>query len=48
MGKGGYRLYFLLIIRKESLYLMFVHPKTGSYGSENMTEESKAYLYKKF
>ncbi len=47
MGKGGYRLYFLLIIRKESLYLMFVHPKTGSYGSENMTEESKAYLYKK-
>lgn len=47
MGKGGYRLYFLLIIRKESLYLMFVHPKTGSHGSGNLTEESKAYLYKK-
>lgn len=26
---------------------MFVHPKTGSQGSENITDESKAYLYKK-
>jgi hypothetical protein len=26
---------------------MFVHPKTGSRGSENITDESKAYLYKK-
>lgn len=46
-GRGGFRLYFLLIIKKDSLYLMFVHPKTGSQGSENITDESKAYLYKK-
>ena len=46
-GRGGYRFYFLLIIKKDSLYLMFVHPKTGSQGSDNITDESKAYLYKK-
>lgn len=26
---------------------MFVYPKTGSLGSDNITDESKAYLYKK-
>ncbi len=26
---------------------MFVHPKTGSLGAENINDESKAYLYKK-
>ena len=26
---------------------MFVHPKTGAHGSDNITDESKAYLYKK-
>lgn len=46
-GRGGFRCYFLLIIKNEALYLMFVHPKTGSKGSENITDESKAYLYKK-
>ena len=46
-GSGGFRCYFLLIIKNEALYLMFVHPKTGSKGSENITDESKAYLYKK-
>jgi len=46
-GRGGFRFYFLLIIKDESLYLMFVHPKTGSLGIENITDESKAYLYKK-
>ncbi|WP_191860830.1 hypothetical protein [Hanstruepera ponticola] len=46
-GRGGFRIYFLLVIKKESLYLMFVHPKTGSQGSDNITDESKAYLYKK-
>ena len=47
LGSGGFRCYYLLIIKNESLYLMFVHPKTGSKGSENITDESKAYLYKK-
>lgn len=46
-GSGGFRCYFLLIIKSQSLFLMFVHPKTGSKGSENITDESKAYLYKK-
>lgn len=26
---------------------MFVHPKTGSMGADNINDESKAYLYKK-
>ncbi|HAH22969.1 MAG TPA: hypothetical protein DCL77_04270, partial [Prolixibacteraceae bacterium] len=46
-GRGGYRVYFLLMIRQDNVYLMFVHPKTGSEGSENITDESKAFLYKK-
>lgn len=46
-GRGGFRFYFLLLIKNDSLYLMFVHPKSGSYGSDNITDESKAYLYKK-
>lgn len=46
-GKGGFRCYFLLIIKQENLYLMFVHPKSGTLGSDNITDESKAYLYKK-
>ncbi len=46
-GRGGFRVYFLLIIKKESIYFMFVHPKTGAQGSDNITDESKAYLYKK-
>jgi hypothetical protein len=46
-GRGGFRIYFLLVIKNESIYLVFVHPKTGTQGSENITDESKAYLYKK-
>ena len=46
-GSGGFRFYFLLIIKQENLYLMFVHPKTGSLGADNITDESKAFLYKK-
>jgi len=46
-GRGGFRVYFLLIMTKEALYFMYVHPKTGSRGPTNITDESKAYLYKK-
>jgi hypothetical protein len=46
-GSGGFRVYFLLIIKEENVYLMYVHPKTGSEGSENITDESKSFLYKK-
>ncbi len=46
-GSGGFRVYFLLVIKDEKIYLMFVHPKTGSLGYENITDESKALLYKR-
>jgi hypothetical protein len=46
-GSGGFRIYFLLVIKDEKIYLMFLHPKTGSLGYENITDESKALLYKK-
>lgn len=46
-GSGGFRSYFLLIIKTDCLYLMFVHPKTGSLGYDNITDASKAALYKK-
>ena len=46
-GRGGYRCYFLIVLKNDSLYLMFVHPKTGTSGSSNITDESKTYLYKK-
>jgi hypothetical protein len=46
-GRGGFRFYFLLIIKDEILYLMFVHPKSGSLGFDNITDESKTILYKK-
>ncbi len=46
-GSGGFRIYFLLVIKDEKIYLMFLHPKTGSLGYENITDDSKALLYKK-
>lgn len=46
-GSGGFRIYFLLIIKNEKVYLMFLHPKTGSLGYGNITDDSKALLYKK-
>lgn len=45
-GKGGYRFYFLVIIKNDALYLMFVHPKTGPDGAENINDQSKSLLYK--
>ena len=46
-GRAGFRCYFLLVIKNNKLYLMFVHPKTGSQGAENITDDSKTSLYKK-
>lgn len=45
-GRGGYRIYYLLLIKNDGLYLMFVHPKTGSEGASNTSNEYKAHLYK--
>ena len=46
-GSGGFRIYFLLVVKDDIIYLMFLHPKTGSLGYENISDESKALLYKK-
>jgi 1-deoxy-D-xylulose 5-phosphate reductoisomerase len=46
-GSGGFRVYFLLVVKDEKVYLMFIHPKTGSMGYENITDDSKALLYKR-
>ncbi len=45
-GSGGYRAYFLLLIKDDRLILMFVHPKTGPYGASNIDDDYKAFLYK--
>jgi hypothetical protein len=45
-GRGGFRVYFLLVIIKESIYLMHVHPKTGPYGQESVSDSLKKSLYK--
>ena len=46
-GRGGFRCYFLLILKDECLYLMYIHPKTGKYGARNLTKESINSLNKK-
>jgi hypothetical protein len=46
-GRGGFRFYFLLILKNEDLYLMFVHPKTGPMGASNINNDSITHLYKK-
>lgn len=45
-GSGGYRIYYLLKPKDKKLYLMFIHPKTGPYGSPNLTDEGKTEIYK--
>lgn len=45
-GKGKFRVYFLLKIKEDNLYLMFVHSKTGTYGAPNITDEYKTSLHK--
>ena len=45
-GRGGFRIYYYLIIKNDTLYFMFVHPKTGDLGAENITDEAKTQLYK--
>lgn len=46
-GRGGFRVYFLLIVKKETIYLMFIHPKTGSLGADNISDKMKSELYSK-
>jgi len=46
-GSGGFRVYYLLLIIKNNLYFMYVHPKTGSLGSSNIADKAHMKLYKK-
>jgi len=36
-GSGGYRTYFYIMVKDDSLYLMFLHPKTGPDGSPKIS-----------
>lgn len=44
-GRSGYRFYYLLIIKNDELYLMFLHPKTGPNRAENITKDFKKTIY---
>ena len=46
-GSGGFRSYYLLLIKDDKVYLMFIHPKSGPQGSSNITDEAKAKFYKR-
>ncbi|MCU0432308.1 MAG: hypothetical protein MUC87_02505 [Bacteroidia bacterium] len=45
-GSGGYRIYFLVLIQDENVFLIFIHPKTGPDGAENISDKAKAKYYK--
>ena len=45
-GRSGFRLYYLTVIIKECIYLAYIHPKTGSEGSSNTTDEARSVFYK--
>jgi len=44
-GRSGYRFYYLLIIKNDELYLMFLHPKTGPNKADNITKDFKKIIY---
>jgi hypothetical protein len=37
-GRGGYRMYFVILIKDDCIYLTYVHAKAGSAGSENLAD----------
>lgn len=43
-GSGGYRIYFLLVRKGDSVYFAFLHPKTGSKGYESITKQKRTEL----
>ncbi|ALM50297.1 hypothetical protein AMR72_16250 [Flavobacterium psychrophilum] len=45
-GSGGARLYLLAIVKDENIFLAFVHPKSGSLGYENISDDKKAQIQK--
>lgn len=45
-GSGGYRIYYLLQISESKSLLLFIHPKNGPDGSENIKDKFKKLYYK--
>jgi hypothetical protein len=45
-GRGGYRIYYLIIVKDDNVYLMYVVPKTGTYGAQNLKADYIKELYK--
>jgi len=46
-SSGGFRIYFLVLIKSNNLYLMFVHRKTTSLGLSSLSKEEIKMLCKK-
>lgn len=45
-GKGGYRVYVLGVVKKDAIYLTYVHPKTGPYKLASIDMAKKKQLLK--
>lgn len=45
-GKGGFRIYFYIVIKDQNVYLNFVHPKTGKLGFEALDDDAISKFYK--
>lgn len=45
-GSGGYRIYYLVIVKDDNVYLMNVMPKTGPNGAANFKADYIKKLYK--
>ncbi len=45
-GAGGFRVYYYFFREGDNIYLMYLHPKSGSRGASNVTTETQAMLYK--
>jgi hypothetical protein len=45
-GRGGFRIYKLLKLESQEVYLIYIYPKSGPYGTSNFTDEGKTEIYK--
>lgn len=45
-GSGGFRCYYYVKTDQKSVYIVFVHPKTGKFGYENTSTGKRKELIK--
>ena len=38
-GSSGYRVYYLLIMKDDAAYLLYIHPKKGAFGVDNLLDK---------